>query len=163
MRNNASLEETPLHLSDPERKYKRRAENKLFRISLSSSSYPPLFGNTSSHGARQLFQRLLAVSQTHPFVSQPFTWFLGSFNPLRSFGISLPFLSSGVSLPFLHHRLIFKSHGGRISMDLSSSNLKAGRSEISIVLIIESARFAYSMGFQNSWINLQSYLKIIKL
>lgn len=107
------LEETPLHLSYSERKYKRRAENKLFRVfppfslSLSppppifsfSPSPPPLFGNTSSHGARQLFQRLLAVSQTHPFVSQPFTWFLGSFNPLRSFGISLPFLSLGVPLP----------------------------------------------------------------
>ena len=127
-----------------------------FLPSLSSpSSYllllpPPLFGNTSSHGAsRQLFQRLLAVSQTHPFVSQPFTWFLGSFNPLRSFGISLPFLSLGVPLPpFLHDRLIFKSRSGhgRISMDLFSRSLRA----ISIVLIIESVSLCvYSVGFQN--------------
>lgn len=70
------LEETPLHLSYSERKYKRRAENKLFRVFppfslslpllLSSPSLPPLplsleiravTGPGSSFNACSLFLR----------------------------------------------------------------------------------------------------------
>lgn len=77
MRNNTFSGGTRLYL-DP------KENTRELRINRFVSLFPLEVRAVTALGSFSLAD---CCSQTHPFVSQPFTWFLGSFNPFRSFNI----------------------------------------------------------------------------